>query len=124
MDCLKIASWNIRGAISGVNRHHVRTNFSGENIAILCLQETKCGKWNPREVMALMPGKQVDWAEVASTGLSGGLITVWDSNLVKIDSMEVDRNWIMMLGSVISSGEKFLCVNVYAPQKGREKTRM
>lgn len=48
-------------------------------------------------------------------GSSGGLISLWQTHLFKIDSCTIKRNWIAVEGLLCSFNFKCIIVNVYNP---------
>ena len=94
MDTLKISSQNVRGANNLQVRGNIRSLVSQDNISILFIQETKCSKWNARKVGSMIPMNQFIWVEAPSEGLSGGILTVWNSEKIKVAAKEIHRNWI------------------------------
>jgi len=51
----------------------------------------------------------------ASLGASGGLLTIWDTNVVEVWSTSCFDLALVIRGQVISTGIEFIIVNVYAP---------
>jgi ABC-type microcin C transport system permease subunit YejE len=57
----------------------------------------------------------VGYSFQASTGASGGLLTVWDCNHVDVWSTTSFHHVLIIACRVIQSGQEFVIVNVYAP---------
>lgn len=92
--------------------------------SFMCLQETKCLEWNERKLHSLGLGDFIGWVEVPPTGLSGGLISVWDLSVFSISHQEKARNWIWVKGECIALKLAFSCINIYAPLGLQEKMQL
>ncbi|KAF5795822.1 putative RNA-directed DNA polymerase [Helianthus annuus] len=53
---------------------------------------------------------------VDATGLSGGLICLWDENVFRMDSVVKNRHFIHVRGSIAGCNSAVNYLNVYAPQ--------
>ena len=124
MDKLSILSWNVRGTNKGVNRLNIRTIVSECKAMVLCVQETKRAQWNERLIGSLGMRGDVEWIETPSQGLSGGLLMVWDSSIIKASAVGSNLNWQWLIGSMVGYEGDFVCVNVYAPQKSAPKQEL
>ena len=51
----------------------------------------------------------------ASLGASGGLLTIWDTDVVEVWSTSCFNHALVIRGQVISTGIEFIIVNVYGP---------
>ncbi|WOG92471.1 hypothetical protein DCAR_0311740 [Daucus carota subsp. sativus] len=56
------------------------------------------------------------WIESPSTGLSGGLLTLWNKSIFSISFSKVATNWLLIRGSCLADGRYILIINFYAPQ--------
>lgn len=120
---ISVLSWNIRGLGCEIKRDNIKRMVNKNNPGIVCLQETKIkvdnfllrksvGVWDP-----------ICWAEIHPSGLSGGLVSFWNPNLIQIEEIRGDRHWLWIMGRVKSSGERLHCCNVYAPLESRAKAQ-
>lgn len=124
MNTHSFLSWNVRGACSSDSRQFVRLLNESSKAVICCLQETKCTLWDSNTVKRLGMGHDPGWAEFPARGLSGGLLTVWNTAEVNISSSEVSRHWLLIRGTMISNSTRFACFNIYAPQGARDKLQL
>lgn len=92
--------------------------------SFVCIQETKCLQWKERKLNSIGLGDFIGWVEVPSTGLSGGLISVWDSSVFSITRVSKARNWIWVQGECFASKMAFSCINVYAPVDFHKKSQL
>lgn len=117
MDLQTIVSWNVRGASKLSNRLNIRAVVQESGASLLCLKETKVRSWKANNILALGLGYNVGWLELPVRGCSRGFLTVWNKNFFDVVEFLLDNSWLGIRGSCSSSGEEFICINVYAPQK-------
>jgi len=82
---------------------------------VLCIQESKPGSVDDMVVKYLWGDSPSAYSYQRSIGASGGLLTVWDCNVVDVWSSMSLEHMLVIKGTVISSGQEFVIVNVYAP---------
>lgn len=121
MENFSLLSWNIRGACNLVARKLVNKMVSTNKVNFLCLQETKCGKWTTEMINSMWNVNNVDWCEVKSEGLSGGLLCSWNKSEFKLLSCNDGRNWIWCHFQNSSDSSFFHIINVYGPQELEDK---
>ncbi|XP_017245327.1 uncharacterized protein LOC108216978 [Daucus carota subsp. sativus] len=121
MECISILSWNIRGIGKKPNRDNLKKIIQGSRPSIVCLQETKKESKEAAVRRSLGAWNVNCWLEIPPQGLSGGLIIFWDDDLIKLETSSGNKNWLALVGQVSSSGQKFICINVYGPQSSTEK---
>lgn len=117
MDSTTFLSWNVRGASNITSRHNIKAIIQSTKVALLCLQETKTIGWSEKNIKSLGLGKDVGWMEAPSSGLSGGILTAWNSGIITITEAKIESNWIGVKGTWVGLSTEFVCFNVYAPQK-------
>ena len=49
---------------------------------MVCLQKTKMGLINRVVIRSLWGGQHVDWSYLGSCGASGGVLLIWDTQVV------------------------------------------
>ncbi|GMJ04401.1 hypothetical protein HRI_004109300 [Hibiscus trionum] len=109
-------SWNIRGYGKAEKKRSIRRMISNERPKFILLQETKysnlldevvrdlCGKFSSFDVKCIPP-----------IGLSGGLCSIWNSEIFKCDfSVEV-QGAIVCVGRLCKVNLRVGIINVYAP---------
>lgn len=124
MEGYNIISWNIRGASKEANRSNVKTVVNEVKGNLLCLQETKSQNWPICKVHNLGLCNNVGWVESVAQGRSGGLLLVWEKDYFEVKETVVHRSWIAVKGILSKTGAQFVCINVYAPQKSRDKSML
>ncbi|KAG2695986.1 hypothetical protein I3760_07G037600 [Carya illinoinensis] len=72
----KIVYWNVRGLNELNKRLRIRNMLREWKVDIVCLQETKLKTIDRRIVRSLWSGVHVDWAYLASNGVSGGVLVL------------------------------------------------
>jgi len=117
---MKIISWNARGLNSQVKQRLLKRKIQKEKLDIMFVQETKCAS-NTMENINKRLGKHIKYMEISNHCWEGGLITLWDTRVIKILSAEATRSFIAIETQVIGNSETYLCTNVYEPQKLEEK---
>lgn len=121
MNAQAYVTWNLRGANNTASKFLVRKLVESNKPAMLCLQETKCLTWRDNSVKALGMGSNIGWADSPSQGLSGGLLTVWNSEVFSVSEIFQSSNWLMIKGRCILDGKFFTCFNIYSPQGTHQK---
>lgn len=116
MDTLIFVSWNLRGANNTTARFLVRQLVAHTHPAVLCLQETKCLQWNSSMINSLGMGKKVGWKDSPAVGLSGGLLTVWNTDVITVSNSLCTANWLQIQGHCVLDNKELVCTNIYAPQ--------
>lgn len=117
---MKIISWNARGFNSPAKQRLLRRKLQKEKPDIMFIQETKCAN-NHMVNISKRLGKHIEFIEVASQGWEGGIVSLWDTRVVNILSMEATRFFVAMEAQMIGNSETYLCTNVYGPQKLEDK---
>ncbi|KAG6668612.1 hypothetical protein CIPAW_01G183000 [Carya illinoinensis] len=79
----KIVSWNVCGLNEINKRLRIRNLLREWKANIVCLQETKLKMINMKIVKSLWSGIHVDWVCLASNGVLGGIVVMWDWRVVE-----------------------------------------
>lgn len=114
MESLITSIWNIRGAVDyshRVNLKHLNRELKAN---LICIQETKCQKWSKHMKESVWGFDNHGWLESSSRGLSGGLITTWDSSIIECVSSRRCRHFIPLNEKIIAINQEFSCFNNYA----------
>ncbi|GAU32659.1 hypothetical protein TSUD_218360 [Trifolium subterraneum] len=96
-------------------RKEVRKLVGEKHPAIVCIQETKVCVCDENLVTAMWGSAPHAFSYRPSIGASGGLLTMWDSTEVEVQSTTSFEHVMLCHGRFISSNEIFYVVNVYAP---------
>lgn len=117
-------SWNIRGLNNSVAKRGVKEYMSTHKVNVMCIQETKIECRENSANCNILDMDLFKWCGQDSIGLSGGLVTVWDSNLFKCVGIAQDQNWIWTVLDCLHDHKRLNVINVYAPQKHKAKMRL
>ena len=80
---LKLISWNVRGLNEVDKRLQIRNLLRSWKADIVCLQESKL-EWIIRGIVPrIWSCPYVDWLFLGSDGASGGILLMWDSQVVE-----------------------------------------
>lgn len=114
MESLRIISWNIRGVVDHTDRVNLKIMIQEMHPLLICLQETKCSGWDKFMKASLWGEDDHGWIHTPSSGLSGGLLTLWDKSSIECCSYQCYRYLIRFDGKRIATGQLFTCFNIYA----------
>lgn len=112
---MKILSWNVRGLGGFAKRPEVRKLIADKNPSIVCLQETKLSVVDDALSLSLWGSASHSYSFRPSVGASGGLLILWDSNIVEVWSSVSFEHVLIIHGRFIDSNEEFYLLNIYAP---------
>lgn len=118
MNCLSV---NIRGMGNEDKGKWIRDLRVANEIGFIMLQETQftslegfdLGRFWGRGVF------ECEW--VGATGRSGGLLSLWDPKRFVMSRVIKKRNYLCIFGTSRDDGKELAIINVYAPQKLRDK---
>jgi len=112
---MKIISWNVRGLGGFEKRREVCNLVREKKPLILCIQETKLVSIDVQSSRSLWGGVDVEFSFQPSIGASSGLLTLWNSKEVAVWSSWSFEHVLVIIGSFVKMGERFVVFNVYAP---------
>jgi exonuclease III len=117
---MKVVSWNCRGMGKQRKKEDLGKLIHSEKPSILLIQETKL---RDTEILLEM---QKNWKKskgstISARGASGGLCTLWNSELFLLDEIFQETNWIMVKLIHLASGKIYHIVNIYMPNNYWEK---
>ncbi|XP_022014380.1 uncharacterized protein LOC110913868 [Helianthus annuus] len=118
---MNFMSLNIRGISGDAKVVWVKDLKNSNNISVIALQETKVVNVSRSALAKLWGNRNFEFASVDSVGLSGGLVWLWDPEVLKIESLIQRRFCLVIKGSVVGSEDPINLINVYAPQNTEEK---
>ena len=113
---MKVISWNARGLNSQMKRRLLKKKVQKNKPDIIFVQETKCASSTIHNISKKL-GKHMEYMETASNGWEGGLITLWNLQVINILSSEATRSFIAVEAQVVGNSDTYLCTNVYRPHK-------
>jgi len=85
---MKFLSWNARGLNSQSKQRLLQKKVQKEQPDIVFVQETKCSS-NMVVNISKKLGKRMDYLEIASNGWEGGLVILWNPQVIQILSSEI-----------------------------------
>ncbi|XP_021974931.1 uncharacterized protein LOC110870041 [Helianthus annuus] len=101
------------GWIKGIKREH--------GVNFMMLQETKQGSVSRSDICKFWGSGSFGSESVDSSGLSGGLLSIWDDSRFHLSESVKERNYILIRGSLVGSNSMLNVLNVYAPQSIQAK---
>lgn len=66
-------------------------------------------------------GNSSGWMDSPARGLSGGLITIWNKEILTVTRIVFAENCILILRKCLISSVSFACLHIYAPQNAKAK---
>ena len=114
----KVLCWNVRGLNSEPRQRSIREKISESQCAIACLQETKLTDCSRSLIKVVCPMGFYQFIESPSRGASGGILTVWRSDVFKGVLIEVKPFGIVISFTSVHNNEQWFLVNVYGPCQG------
>ncbi|KAK3231062.1 hypothetical protein Dsin_002943 [Dipteronia sinensis] len=109
-----VLSWNIRGICKVEKMRVVRSLVDLYIPSILFLQETKLKSFDNRVVSALGGSVLSKGVGVDATGLSSGLITLWNEDKFDVSDCVTNSRCIFLIREVIAVKTIIGFCNVYA----------
>lgn len=119
----KLVSFNVNGLNAESKRRQLRKLIVKWKSSVLLIQESKLTHCNRNVIKQIWENEAFDWRAINACGRSGGLITIWDSEIIEcLDSIDgaFSLNCIM---SNRSDGFQWTLSNVYGPCNRIEKGR-
>ncbi|GJU12314.1 RNA-directed DNA polymerase, eukaryota [Tanacetum coccineum] len=112
----KVLGYDMKGKCKAISKL-----CNKHNISFLGIQETHSLMIDPFKVKCLWGNSQFDYDVSPSSGISGGLVSVWDPNAFTKLIVFPSENLLIVEGNWISTHMHCYMVNVYAPQDDRKK---
>ncbi|KAJ0578263.1 putative RNA-directed DNA polymerase [Helianthus annuus] len=118
MNCLCI---NIRGMGVDGKDGWVKNPRKQNDVGFLVMQETKVQGLDRNTIDRFWGKESYDFDVVEPTGLSGGLVSVWDKGCFEKETVIKNRNFLMIVGRLKEGYLKVNMVNVYGPKTRVQK---
>lgn len=112
---MKIISYNVRGLGGFEKRSEVKRLVADKKSFVLCLQESKLNVVDDLLIKAIWGSTSLGFFFQPSMGASGGLLTVWDCNVVEVYSTTSFPHVLVIRGRVLQTGQELVIANIYAP---------
>ncbi|KAF5791018.1 putative RNA-directed DNA polymerase [Helianthus annuus] len=103
------------GVLDSRKTSWIRGLKSSYGVHFLAIQETKLGDNSNFSLSSFWGRSSFAAAQVFSEGRSGGLVSLWDPTVVQQDGVLKHRSFLLVSGTVVSTGVRVNIVNVYAP---------
>ena len=112
---MKIVSYNVRGLRGFEKISEVKRLVTDKKPVVLCLQETKLSVVDDLLINSIWGNSSLGFSYQSSIGASGGLLTVWDCNVVDVWSTMSFPHVLVIKGRVLCTSQEFIIANVCAP---------
>ncbi|XP_071731820.1 uncharacterized protein [Rutidosis leptorrhynchoides] len=116
-------SLNIRGVGQDGKLNWLQKLCRMEKPWILCLQETKSGEIEDRWFHKFWGSVDYKYIEKYAEGFSGGMITIWDSNIFNVNQAVEGEYLLAIKGHFQGYDTEVAVVNVYGPHTTAKKIR-
>ena len=118
---LCILNWNVRGLNCPDRRSTVHETIASTSCNIVCLQETKLAAVDPFIATFLGSHRLKSFTERPANGTRGGILLLWNEDLVKIDNVSFGDFFLSAMVTIIGSNTSFQITTVYGPTRGNLK---
>ncbi|XP_022031161.1 uncharacterized protein LOC110932111 [Helianthus annuus] len=118
---MNFLSINARGIGGPVKEGWIKGLKLKNKVDFLMIQETKLSDLSKLNVMKFWGNQDYGTEVVEATGLSGGLLCIWDIGIFEISGHVKNRNFLMVNRTIKGSQLKINIINVYAPQRTADK---
>ncbi|KAJ9543996.1 LOW QUALITY PROTEIN: hypothetical protein OSB04_023703 [Centaurea solstitialis] len=120
---VNILSINMNMLRGEVKRRWTKSIVRRNKCNILCVQETNLQETDSKVIAGCWGSGNFDFVTVGSKGRSGGLVTIWDPDLVVKESVVLDRSFLLVKCRWVPLNKSFYIMNIYAPNSlaGREE---
>lgn len=112
---MTVMSWNIRGLGKPEKRAAARKLVKKQKISLLLLQETKTSKDIDHVIQEIWGSRRCKFEWVPSEGASGGLIPVWNDDILKMDDVLKNQRELAIKFSCVRGDFTWIGANVYGP---------
>ena len=118
----KIFNWNVRGINSTERWDDIRLKIDESSCCVMTFQETKRESFDLAYIRNFCPKRFNQYVYMPSVGNSGGLITIWNSNL--FSGRVISRDYYQITVELTSKLDNSLCyiTNIHGPNSNEGKT--
>lgn len=113
-----ILTWNVRGLGSRERRCMVRELAKKNNPDIISLQETKLMQVDKKLIMSVCNFHSPGWIALPSVGASGGVLLIWNEEVVLCHETKVDKFSVSILAALKGENQRWVVTGVYGPPGG------
>lgn len=108
-------SWNVRGLGKLEKRRMVSSLVRSHKPISLLIQESKLEAFDDRLVAILGERVLIRGVGVPAVGSVDGLLTMWNEDLLRVDSCIFNNMCILLAGFLIQQDVEIILCNVHAP---------
>ena len=121
---LRLISWTVRGLNEVDKRIQIRNLLRSWKAEIVCLQETKL-EWITRGIVSsIWSCPYVDWLYLGSDGASGGILLMWDSQVVEKVEEAVGHFSVSCKFKNVGDQFEWVFTGVYGPNLNNRRRLM
>lgn len=117
---MKIAYWNVRGAMKKNLGENISSFSKLYDINIMAISETKSDNIHYNKTNQFFGFQNYDFTPCV--GKSGGIWLLWNSTNIKITILLKEVRFISVLVKDTSTNIEFCCIFTYAPPKQTSNT--
>ncbi|XP_071740879.1 uncharacterized protein [Rutidosis leptorrhynchoides] len=117
-------SLNIRGIGQTGKISWLKRICNKEKPTILGLQETKCEQTHDNTNESFWGNSDFKFVQKDSVGASGGILTIWDSNIFSVNYAIEGEFFLAICGSWAGYDSEIVFINVYGPHSNSKKQRL
>ncbi|GKC91854.1 RNA-directed DNA polymerase, eukaryota, partial [Tanacetum coccineum] len=114
-------SLNCNGLGSDCKKKWICDFIKSKRPVFLGIQESKLEVVDLSMIHSLWPFLNVDFGYCVSSGASGGILTLWNTNVFTKEHQIVNPNYLVTVGMWVGVSSKVGLINVYAPQSSSRK---
>lgn len=118
---MKCLSLNIRGFGGDVKVKNLRELLRNEEVQFLTVQETLISRDAGFISNPIWKHSSWNYCHSPSSGSSGGLLCIWDTNLFSVDRVFSSKGFLGVEGIWKGCSEKVSLCNIYGPQDSSGK---
>ncbi|CAN1154260.1 hypothetical protein LINPERHAP2_LOCUS19905 [Linum perenne] len=111
----RILSWNVRGLGDVSKQFRIKARIRDMLTNICCFQETKLSEVDRLLVFRLLGRRSWGWEAVSAIGSRGGLLMVWDEDVVQLENHWEGRFVLVTIFILVSNNFFWSLCNVYGP---------
>lgn len=112
---MKVGSINIRGMGAPIKKKKLRSLIESEKLDFLAVQETKLEQIDERICELVWGRGDFGWHHLPASGNSGGLLSIWDSNIGSLNFTFTGNGFSGVCLSWSVKKIKCFVVNIYSP---------
>ncbi|KAH7839407.1 hypothetical protein Vadar_003744 [Vaccinium darrowii] len=120
---MRVLSWNIRGLGSRVKKRFLIKIIKDRRPDITFIQESKLEQVELSDYQRFWGNLGVAGVFSKSDGASGGLISMWNTDIFRLEQSIIHKHFILIKGYLFND---FHCVlvNIYAPNDTSSRRRL